>query len=72
MDSVGGGVKSVTPPTVNLPAATSPPAPAPPSLAGAAPLRSHEVFGFAPYWTLGQSSGYDLAASPPSPTSRSG
>ena len=61
MDSVGGGVKSVTPPTVNLPAATSPPAPAPPSLAGAAPLRSHEVFGFAPYWTLGQSSGYDLA-----------
>lgn len=38
--------------------ATAPPAPAPPSLATAAPLRPHEIFGFAPYWTLDQSSGF--------------
>ncbi len=47
--------------TVNLPSATVPPAPAPPSLAAAPPLRPHEVFGFAPYWTLSQSSGFDLS-----------
>lgn len=41
--------------------ATAPPAPAPPSLADAPPLKPHEVFGFAPYWTLGQSSGFNLA-----------
>ncbi|HXN61699.1 MAG TPA: glycosyl hydrolase family 18 protein [Acidimicrobiales bacterium] len=46
--------------TLSLPASTSPPAPAPPSLADAPPLRSHEVFGFAPYWTLDQSSGFDV------------
>ena len=38
-----------------LAAATSAPAPAPPSLAASAPLQSHEVFGYAPYWTLPQS-----------------
>ena len=43
-----------------LPAATSTPAPAPPSLAGSAPLQSHEIFGYAPYWTLPQSSGFDV------------
>ena len=43
-----------------LPAATAPPAPAPPSLAGAPTLRPHEVFGFAPYWTLPSSSGFNL------------
>jgi hypothetical protein len=47
--------------TVALPAATTPPAPAPPSLVGAPPLRPHEVFGFAPYWTLSQSAGFDLS-----------
>jgi hypothetical protein len=46
----------------DLPKATTPPAPAPPSLAGAAPLRAHEIFGFAPYWTLDQSSGFDVGA----------
>ena len=44
----------------NLPAATVAPAPAPPSLAGSAPLQSHEIFGYAPYWTLPQSSGFDV------------
>jgi hypothetical protein len=43
-----------------LPAATSAPAPAPPSLSGAAPLQSHEVFGYAPYWTLPQESQFDV------------
>jgi hypothetical protein len=43
-----------------LPAATSAPAPAPPSLAGSPPLQSHEVFGYAPYWTLPESSGFDV------------
>jgi Glycosyl hydrolases family 18 len=43
-----------------LPAATAPPQPAPPSLANAAPLRPHEVFGFAPYWTLSQSAGFNV------------
>ncbi len=44
-----------------LPAATAPPAPAPPSLEGAPALRPHEVFGFAPYWTLPSSPGFDLS-----------
>jgi hypothetical protein len=46
--------------TGHLAAATSPPEPAPPSLAEAAPLRPHEVFGFAPYWTLPSSGGFDV------------
>jgi len=40
--------------------ATSTPAPAPPSLASSAPLQPHEIFGYAPYWTLPQSSGFDV------------
>ncbi len=47
-------------PAVNLPPATSAPAPAPPSLAGSPPLQSHEIFGYAPYWTLPQSAGFDV------------
>jgi hypothetical protein len=47
--------------TAVLAAATVPPAPAPPSLADAPPLRPHEVFGFAPYWTLAQSAGFDVS-----------
>jgi hypothetical protein len=43
-----------------LPAASSAPAPAPPSLAGSAPLQSHEIFGYAPYWTLPESAGFDV------------
>ena len=60
--SSGAGTASPsTPAAANLPPATSQPAPAPPSLAGATPLRSHEVFGFAPYWTLSQSAGFDVS-----------
>ena len=44
----------------HLPAATTTPAAAPASLAAAPPLRPHEVFGFAPYWTLPSSSGFDV------------
>jgi len=46
---------------IALPAATAPPAPAPPSLAGAPALQPHEIFGFAPYWSLPESTGFDLA-----------
>ncbi len=46
---------------LNLPKATAPPAPAPPSLADEPPLLPHEVFGFAPYWTLTQSTGFDVS-----------
>jgi spore germination protein YaaH len=56
-----GAQAALAHPTSNLPAATSAPAPAPPSLAAAAPLSSHEIFGYAPYWTLSQSSAYDVA-----------
>jgi hypothetical protein len=48
-------------PAVKLLPATAPPAPAPPALANAAPLRPHEVFGFAPYWTLSQSGGFNVS-----------
>ncbi|MGO8872115.1 MAG: glycosyl hydrolase family 18 protein [Acidimicrobiales bacterium] len=46
--------------SADLPAATAAPLPAPPSLASSPPLQSHEVFGYAPYWTLPQSSGFDV------------
>ncbi len=46
--------------SLSLPASTASPATAPPSIAEAPPLRSHEVFGFAPYWTLDQSSGFNV------------
>jgi hypothetical protein len=43
----------------SLPGAFASPAPA--SVTDQPPLKSHEVFGFAPYWTLGNSSRFDLA-----------
>ena len=46
-------------PAAPLPAAVTAPAPAPPGLSTAV-LKPHEVFGFAPYWTLAASSGFDL------------
>jgi hypothetical protein len=48
-------------PAVKLPPATAKPEPAPPSVADAPPLKPHEVFGFAPYWTLQQSGGFNVA-----------
>ncbi|MGD0392305.1 MAG: glycosyl hydrolase family 18 protein [Acidimicrobiales bacterium] len=45
---------------VHLAAATTKPKPAPPSLAKSPPLQSHEIFGYAPYWTLPLSSGFDV------------
>ena len=50
-----------SPAAAALPAATAPPAPAPPSLADAPALQAHEIFGFAPYWALPQSSGFDVS-----------
>jgi spore germination protein YaaH len=51
---------TAAPKTANLPAASAAPAPAPPSLAGSPPLQSHEIFGYAPYWTLPESPGFDV------------
>lgn len=48
--------------SVHLAAARSTPRPDPPSLANAAPLQPHEIFGYAPYWTLPESSGFDVGA----------
>jgi len=42
--------------TLRLVKAKAPPPPSPPSVANQPPLRPHEVFGFAPYWTLSQES----------------
>jgi len=61
MARVLGGLGAAGHQAVDLPAASAPPAAAPPSLADAAPLQPHEIFGFAPYWTLGQSAGFDVA-----------
>ena len=46
-------------PAAPLPPAVTAPAPAPPALSDAV-LKPHEVFGFAPYWTLPSASGFDL------------
>ena len=51
---------ATSPATVVLPPATTPPQPAPPSLAGAPALRAHEIFAFAPYWTLPQAGSFDV------------
>ncbi len=57
--SPGNSAQAFAHPSAHLPAATTAPEPAPPSLAGAPPLGSHEVFGYAPYWTLPQSSSFE-------------
>ena len=43
---------STAPKVVTLHAATAPPDPVPPAVSQAAPIRPHEVFAFAPYWSL--------------------
>lgn len=55
VDFVGAGQTPLA-----LPPASEQPAPPPPAVAAAPPLRKHEIFGFAPYWTLNQSPGFDL------------
>ncbi|MHB8328818.1 MAG: glycosyl hydrolase family 18 protein [Acidimicrobiales bacterium] len=47
-------------PPLQLPVASAPPAPAPPTLADAPPLQSHEIFGFAPWWNLAGEASYDV------------
>ena len=47
-------------PSARLPIATSAPAPVPASVAAAPAVQSHEVFGYAPYWTLPKSTGFDV------------
>jgi hypothetical protein len=46
---------------VDLPAATAPPVAAPADLISAPPLAARENFAFAPYWTLPESSSFDLS-----------
>ncbi len=53
----------------HLAPATSTPNPAVPLLALAAPTSAHEVFGYAPYWSLSQASQFPATTSRPSPTS---
>jgi hypothetical protein len=43
-----------------LPAATAPPAPAPSDLSAGPPLRSHEIFAFAPWWNLADEGAFDV------------
>ncbi len=59
-----GVVQSLAPPTkqvFHLKKATTKPAPAPPAIAAGPSLQSHEVFAFAPYWTLASQSGFNVA-----------
>lgn len=56
----GNASQALAHPSAHLAAATEAPQPAPPSLAGSAPLGSHEVFGYAPYWTLPEAQGFDV------------
>ena len=56
----GNSMQASDHPSLNLPTATATPAPAPPSVASSAPLQSHEIFGYAPYWTLPESSSFDV------------
>ena len=58
--STGNRAQAGVHPSLHLPAATSVPVPAPPALALSAPVQSHEVFGYAPYWTLPRSSAFDV------------
>ncbi|MHB8439380.1 MAG: glycosyl hydrolase family 18 protein [Acidimicrobiales bacterium] len=47
-------------PPLALPVASAPPAPAPPALAASPPLRSHEIFAFAPWWNIAEQSSFDV------------
>jgi GH18 family chitinase len=46
---------------LHLKKATTKPAPAPPAIAAGPSLQSHEIFAFAPYWTLATQSGFNVA-----------
>jgi hypothetical protein len=48
------------PTSFNLPAAKTAPAPPPPQVANASPTAPHEVFGYAPYWSLPEASQFPL------------
>jgi hypothetical protein len=54
------GASGDAPVTAVLTRAVAPPAPAPDWLKAEPPLRPDEVYAFAPWWTLGQSAGFDL------------
>ncbi|MFZ0666724.1 MAG: glycosyl hydrolase family 18 protein [Acidimicrobiales bacterium] len=57
-------VTALAPPVLSdfkLPAASAKPAPAPATLISMPSLSSHEIFAFAPYWTLPQESQFNVA-----------
>jgi hypothetical protein len=43
-----------------LPRASAPPSPAPASLGDSPALATHEVFGFVPYWSIGDEASFDV------------
>jgi len=56
---------ALVPPSVrldrfHLAPAKKKPLPAPPSISDAPPVRAHEIFAFAPYWTLPQEASFDF------------
>ena len=53
---------ATAPKVVTLHAASAPPEPVPPTVAQAAPIRPHEVFAFAPYWSLSSAGASDIAS----------
>ena len=53
-------IEALEHPTAPLPVAVNAPLPAPPTLVAQGPLQPHEIFGFAPYWTLDRARGFDL------------
>jgi hypothetical protein len=57
--ALAGFVREMQAPLDLAPAAAAP-APPPPAVATGPPLRPHEIFGFAPYWTLDISPGFDV------------
>lgn len=51
---------ATAPQVITLHAATSAPAPTPPAVSNSSLIRPHEVFAFAPYWTLSSLSSLDV------------
>jgi len=59
--SVSNDLGTTAAPALSPAQAGSSATPTPASVADEPPLKPHEVFGFAPYWSLADSSGFDLS-----------
>jgi hypothetical protein len=60
VDLFAGAPVNATETSLHLTPATAPPQPAPASVQNEPPLVPHEVFGFAPYWTLDEFTAFDV------------